>query len=168
MPFVVSAQKRGMVTGYAHPFERDLQRRVSAASVEAMSRMIFVNLPVKDLQRSVDFFAGLGFEFNAQFTDDNATYMVINDQAAVMLLVEEFYATFTTKKIADATQVSEVLVGVSADSREAADQLVDTAVGAGATEAGEPMDMGMMYQRAFYDLDGHKWEIIWMDPDFTG
>ena len=133
-----------------------------------MSRMIFVNLPVKDLARSVDFFGALGFEFNPQFTDENATYMIVNDQAAVMLLVEEFYSTFTHKQIADASQVSEVLVGVSAESREAVDEFVATATAKGATEAGEPMDMGMMYQRAFHDLDGHKWEIIWMDPTATG
>ena len=130
--------------------------------------MIFVNLPVKDLARSVDFFGALGFEFNPQFTDENATYMIVNDQAAVMLLVEQFYSTFTPKKIADASQVSEVLVGVSAESREGVDELLAKATEHGATEVGEPMDMGMMYQRAFHDLDGHKWEIIWMDPTFTG
>jgi predicted lactoylglutathione lyase len=133
-----------------------------------MSRMIFVNLPVKDLQRSVAFFGALGFEFNPMFSDENATAMIVNDQATGMLLVEEFYATFTPKSIADATRVSEVLVGVSAESRDEVDSLVDKAVESGADEAGEPMDMGEMYQRAFHDLDGHKWEIIWMDPAFTG
>jgi predicted lactoylglutathione lyase len=130
--------------------------------------MIFVNLPVKDLQRSVEFFGGLGFEFNPMFTDENATAMIINDQAIVMLLVESYYATFTPKSIADATQVSEALVGVSADSREEVDSLVEKAVASGGEEVGEPVDMGEMYQRAFHDPDGHKWEIIWMDPGFTG
>jgi predicted lactoylglutathione lyase len=130
--------------------------------------MIFVNLPVKDHQRSVEFFGGLGFEFNPMFTDENATAMIINDQAIVMLLVESYYATFTPKSIADATQVSEALVGVSADSREEVDSLVEKAVASGGEEVGEPVDMGEMYQRAFHDPDGHKWEIIWMDPGFTG
>jgi predicted lactoylglutathione lyase len=125
--------------------------------------MIFVNLPVKNLERSIDFFTQLGFEFNPQFTDENATYMVINDDAAVMLLVEEFYSTFTDRTVADATTTSEVLIGVSSESRAEVDELVGKAIEAGATPAGEPMDEGVMYQRAFYDLDGHKWEIIWMD-----
>jgi predicted lactoylglutathione lyase len=133
-----------------------------------MSRMIFVNVPVKDLQRSVEFFTALGFEFNPQFTDENATCMVINDDAAVMLLVEDFYRTFTTKQVADASQVSEVLIGISAATREEVDQLVDAAVAAGASEAGEPIQMDGMFQRAFHDLDHHKWEVIWMDPAAEG
>jgi predicted lactoylglutathione lyase len=133
-----------------------------------MSRMIFVNVPVSDLQRSVDFFTALGFEFNPSFTDENATYMIVNDTAAVMLLVEDFYRTFTTKQVADASQVSEVLIGISAETREEVDSLVDAAVAAGASEAGDPMEMEGMYQRAFHDLDHHKWEVIWMDPAFAG
>lgn len=133
-----------------------------------MSRMIFVNVPVRDLQRSVEFFTALGFEFNPQFTDENATYMIVNDDAAVMLLVEDFYRTFTTKEVADASRVSEVLIGISAATREEVDSLLEAAVAAGASEAGEPMEMPGMYQRAFHDLDDHKWEVIWMDPDFTG
>jgi predicted lactoylglutathione lyase len=133
-----------------------------------MSRMIFVNVPVKDLQRSVEFFTALGFEFNPQFTDENATCMVINDDAAVMLLVEDFYRTFTTKQVADASQVSEVLIGISAATREEVDQLVDAAVAGGASEAGEPIQMDGMFQRAFHDLDHHKWEVIWMDPAAEG
>jgi predicted lactoylglutathione lyase len=133
-----------------------------------MSRMIFVNVPVKDLQRSVEFFTALGFEFNPQFTDENATCMVINDDAAVMLLVEDFYRTFTTKQVADASQVSEVLIGISAATREEVDQLVDAAVAGGASEAGDPIQMDGMFQRAFHDLDHHKWEVIWMDPAAEG
>ena len=128
-----------------------------------MSRMIFVNLPVKNLERSIDFFTQLGFDFNPQFTDENATYMVISDTAAVMLLVERFYSTFTDKKIADAATTSEVLIGISADSREEVNELVGKAIEAGATAAGTTIDEGIMYQKAFHDLDGHKWEVIWMD-----
>jgi predicted lactoylglutathione lyase len=129
-----------------------------------MSRLTFVNLPVSELGRSVHFFASLGFEFDASFTDEHATCMVVSDQAFVMLLVEPFFATFTRKPVADATSGTEAILGVSAQSRADVDALVDKALELGAAEAGPPHDEGAMYGRSFYDLDGHAWEVLWMDP----
>jgi predicted lactoylglutathione lyase len=129
-----------------------------------MATMIFVNLPVKDLNRSVDFFTKLGYTFNAQFTDENATCMVISDAIYVMLLVEPFFKTFTNKEIADATKSTEVIVSLSAESRDEVDALVRKAVDAGATTIKEPIDQGFMYGHGFQDLDGHLWETMWMDP----
>ena len=124
---------------------------------------IFVNLPVKDLQASIEFFSKIGFEFNPQFTDDNATCMVINDHIFVMLLVEGFFKTFTKKEIADATKSTEVIVALSADSREQVDEIVNKALVAGGTTPNEPTDHGFMYGRSFQDLDGHLWELIYME-----
>ncbi len=129
-----------------------------------MSRMIFVNLPVQDLTKSVDFFTRLGFTFNQQFTDENATCMVVSEQACVMLLVQPFFATFTTKDVADSTTHTEAILAVSAESREEVDVLVDQALALGGSVVKEPMDQGVMYGRSFYDLDGHAWEVMWMDP----
>ena len=128
-----------------------------------MSRMIFVNLPVADLSASVDFFTRLGFEFNREFSDENATCMVLNEQACVMLLVRPFFATFTRKDVADAS-TTEAILAVSAESREEVDALVDKALSLGGTAANEPSDDGYMYGRSFHDLDGHAWEVMWMDP----
>ena len=128
-----------------------------------MARLTFVNLPVSDLDRSVAFFSGLGFEFNAQFTDERATCMVVSDQAFVMLLVEPFFSTFTRKRVADANEQIETILGVSATSRDEVDELVDRALALGGTAANEPQDEGFMYGRSFYDPDGHAWEVIWMD-----
>lgn len=128
-----------------------------------MSRMIFVNLPVQDLTKSVEFFASLGFEFNEQFTDENATCMVISEQACVMLLVTPFFSTFTTRDVADAATGTEVILAVSAQSREEVDTLVDRALALGGGVAKQPSDEGYMYGRSFYDLDGHAWEVMWMD-----
>ena len=132
-----------------------------------MARLTFVNLPVSDLDRSVAFFSGLGFEFNAQFTDEQATCMVVSDQAFVMLLVEPFFSTFTRKGIADANEQIEIILGVSATSRDEVDELVDRALELGGAAANEPQDEGFMYGRSFYDLDGHAWEVIWMDVTAT-
>lgn len=129
-----------------------------------MSRMIFVNLPVQDLAKSVDFFTRLGFTFNRQFTDENATCMVVSEQACVMLVVRPFFATFTTKDLADSTTQTEAILAVSAESREEVDTLVDRALALGGCVVKEPMDQGVMYGRSFYDLDGHAWEVMWMDP----
>jgi len=129
-----------------------------------MSRMVFVNLPVLDLDKSVAFFSSLGFEFNAQFTDENATCMVVNDQAFAMLLARRFFSTFTTREVVDATVGTEVILGVSAASRDEVDLLVDRALALGGGVAKEPTDAGYMYGRSFYDLDGHAWEVLWMDP----
>ena len=128
-----------------------------------MSRQLFVNLPVKDLNKSVTFFTGLGFTFNQDFTDENATCMVVNEQAFVMLLVEPFFKGFTKKSISDATQATEVLISFSANSREEVDEIVKKALAAGGTQYAEAVDHGFMYQHSFADLDGHQWEIAWMD-----
>ena len=128
-----------------------------------MARQIFVNLPVKDLDRSVAFFTALGFTFNPMFTDENATCMVLGENNFVMLLVEKFFQTFTPKPVADAHRATEVLLCVSADSREAVDELVRKAVAGGATTPRPPKDYGFMYQRGLADLDGHQWEVFYMD-----
>jgi len=130
----------------------------------AYQQMIFVNLPVADLTASKKFFTELGYSINPQFSDDNAASVVISDTIVAMLLVKPFYSTFTKKEIADATKTSEVLIALSAESRAAVDELTDRALSLGATETRDPQDHGFMYGRAFDDLDGHTWEIIWMDP----
>ncbi|NMO17374.1 glyoxalase [Pyxidicoccus fallax] len=129
-----------------------------------MATKIFVNLPVQSLGRSVEFFKQLGYTFNAQFTDQNATCMVISEDIYVMLLVKDFFKGFIKKEIADSTKVTEAIISLSTDSRAAVDEHMKKALAAGATETKEPQDMGFMYQRGFQDLDGHQWEIFWMDP----
>jgi predicted lactoylglutathione lyase len=129
-----------------------------------MSTKIFVNLPVKDLNKAMDFFSKLGFRFNPQFTDETAACMVISDDIFAMLLTETKFKEFTKKEIADATKTTEVLTCLSMDSKTKVNDIVGAALKAGATEAREPMDYGFMYGRSFNDLDGHIWEIIWMDP----
>ncbi|MFJ4685748.1 VOC family protein [Streptomyces sp. NPDC091377] len=127
-------------------------------------QMIFVNLPVSDLDASKKFFTDLGYRINPQFSDENAASVVISDTIVVMLLTKPFYATFTHKEIADATSTSETLIALSAETREKVDELVDRAIAAGGTATGKVQDLGFMYGRAFDDLDGHTWEITWMDP----
>ena len=129
-----------------------------------MSTKIFVNLPVKDLKRSVDFFSKLGFKFNPKFTDETATCMIIADDIYAMLLIHDKFKEFTPKAIADAHSTTEVLTALSFDDRARVDELVNKAVAAGATEARSPMDHGFMFTRSFSDPDGHIWEIFWMDP----
>jgi predicted lactoylglutathione lyase len=132
-----------------------------------MATKIFVNLPVKDLERSKVFFGKLGYTFNAQFTDETAACMVISEDIYAMLLTEVKFKEFTNKAIADAHRTTEVLVCLSADSKDAVNALVDAAMGAGATESKPPQDYGFMFGRSFNDPDGHIWEIIWMDPSFV-
>ena len=129
-----------------------------------MPQMIFVNLPVKDLDRSVEFFTRLGFRFNPQFTDENATCMIVSDTIYVMLLREEDFRTFTPKEVCDSTRHTEVLVALSSESREAVDEMVRKAVAAGGSTYADPQDHGFMYQHGFQDPDGHIWELVWMDP----
>ena len=129
-----------------------------------MARQIFVNLPVKDLKRSVSFFTALGYRFNPQFTDENATCMIVSDDIFVMLLVEPFFKTFTKKALADATKSTEVLVCLSCDSRAEVDDLVKKARTAGGTTPREPQDHGFMYQHGYQDPDGHLWELVYMAP----
>ena len=129
-----------------------------------MATKIFVNLPVKDLNKTVEFFTKLDFKFNPQFTDEKAACMIVGEDIFVMLLVEEFFKTFTKKAIADASRSTEVIIALSADSREAVDALVHKAFAAGAAESNFTTDQGFMYGRSFQDLDGHLWEVMWMDP----
>ena len=129
-----------------------------------MATKIFLNLPVKDLNKSIEFFTRLGYNFNPQFTDENATCMIISEDIFVMLLVEKYFKTFTKKEIADTTKTTEVLICLSAESREAVDELVSKAVAAGGTTPNEPQDQGFMYGHGFEDLDGHLWEVMYMDP----
>lgn len=129
-----------------------------------MATKIFVNLPVKNLQKTNDFFTRLGFSFNAQFSDEKATCMLINEDAYAMLLSEPFFQGFTQKTLADAHKTTEVMIALSADSRAGVDEMVNKAIAAGGSEAREPMDHGFMYTRSFNDPDGHIWEVFWMDP----
>lgn len=124
---------------------------------------IFVNLPVKDLDRSVEFFTKLGFTFNPRFTDENATCMVVSDTIFVMLLVEDYFATFTPNEICDATRQTEAIICLSSESRAAVDEMVRKAVEAGAKTPREAQDHGFMYQHGFQDLDGHLWELVHME-----
>lgn len=125
---------------------------------------IFVNLPVKDLNKSVAFFTKLGFTFDPKFTDENATCMIVGDNIFIMLLVESYFKTFTDKAICDARNSTEVLVCLSCDSRQKIDELVGNAVAAGGIAPRNPQDHGFMYQHRFEDLDGHIWELIYMEP----
>ncbi len=127
------------------------------------SNMIFVNLPVKDLQASIRFFQALGFEFNPAFTDENAGCLVIGDNIFAMLLVEPFFQSFTSKSIADTSMTTEVMVAISADSRAQVDELADKALASGGSAAGDPQDHGFMYSRSFQDPDGHIWEVVYME-----
>jgi uncharacterized protein len=132
-----------------------------------MARQIFVNLPVKDLQKSIAFFTALGFTFNPKFTDANATCMIVSEGIHVMLLVEPFFATFLTKPQVDAHTATEVLVCISAQSKAEVDTMVASALKAGGTAPRPVQDYGMMYGHGFCDLDGHLWEVAWMDPNFN-
>lgn len=129
-----------------------------------MATKIFVNLPVRNLKKSIGFFTKLGFTFNAQFTDETATCMIVSEDIFVMLLTEAKFKTFTPKQICDATKSTEVLVCLSSESRENVDEMVRKAVAAGGTTYNEPQDHGFMYGHGFQDLDGHIWELIYMDP----
>jgi predicted lactoylglutathione lyase len=127
-------------------------------------QMIFVNLAVNDLDASRKFFTEIGYSINEQFSDETAASVVISDTIFAMLLTRQKYAEFTKKEIVDATKSSEVMLALSAESREKVDELVEKAVAAGGSVSGETQDHGFMYGRAFDDLDGHTWEVVWMDP----
>ncbi len=129
-----------------------------------MATQIFVNLPVKNLNRSVEFFTKLDFKFNPEFTDETATCMIVAEDIFVMLLTEAKFKTFTPKEICDATKSTEVLVCLSLESRERVDEMVRKAVAAGGTTYRESKDYGFMWQHGFQDLDGHIWELICMEP----
>lgn len=131
--------------------------------MDIMATRIFVNLPVKDLKKSINFFTQLGFSFNPQFTDEQATCMIIGENIFAMLLVEERFRDFTKKPISDAKKSTEVLLALDAENREAVDTMVKNAVKAGGTVYSDPQDHGWMYGHSFADLDGHQWEILYMD-----
>jgi predicted lactoylglutathione lyase len=129
-----------------------------------MATQIYVTLPVKNLDNTVEFFTALGFSFNPDYTDENATCMIINDDAYVMLLVEGFFKTFTSKDIVDSTGSTEAIMAFSVDSREGVDDMYQKAIAAGGKESQPVQDYGFMYSHSFQDLDGHLWEVMWMDP----
>ncbi len=128
-----------------------------------MVTQIYVNLAVKDLDKSKAFFTRLGFSINPQFTDENGACLVLGENINAMLLAEPFFRTFTKKDLCDAKKSTEVLIALSVDSREKVDELVKAAVDAGGSPYAEPMDHGWMYWHCFADLDGHQWEIVYMD-----
>lgn len=132
-----------------------------------MSQKIFINLPVKDLQRSIAFFNALGYRFNAQFTDETATCMIISDDIFAMLLTHEKFKSFTPKEICDTKKSTEVLICLSCDSREAVDTLMQKALAAGGSAHMPAQDHGFMYGHSYQDPDGHIWELVWMDPNFV-
>ena len=128
------------------------------------SRKLFVNLAVRDVQKSIEFFTTLGFAFNEQFTDEKAACMVVSDEAFVMLLGTAFFKTFTSREVADTSRHTEVLLAVSCGSKSEVDEMVRKAIAAGGAPAMDAQDHGFMYVRSFYDIDGHHWEVMWMDP----
>ena len=127
-------------------------------------RKLFVNLPVRDLKQSMAFFSKLGFEFKPKFTDDKAACMIVSGEAMVMLLSEPFFKGFTKRDIADTDKATEAIFALSGDSRAEVDDLVGKALAAGGKPAMPPQDHGFMYGHSFYDVDGHHWEVFWMDP----
>lgn len=129
-----------------------------------MSRLLFLNLPVADLGASRAFFGKLGFEFDEKFGDENAACMVVSEQAYVMLLQRDRFAEFVTRPVADAAKETALTACVSATDRAEVDSFAAAAEAAGASPAKDPQDYGFMYQRSFHDLDGHLWEVAWMDP----
>ncbi len=129
------------------------------------SKKIFVNLPVKDLERSMALFTALGFTLNPQFSNDLAACMVWSEDIYAMLLTHQHFAPFTPKPIADATRGTEVIVALSLESREEVTRLVEAAIANGGKRYADPKDHGFMFQWGFEDLDGHIWELFWMDPN---
>ena len=129
-----------------------------------MTTKIFVNLPVKNLNKSIEFFTHLGYSFNQQFTDETATCMIVSDDIYVMLLTEAKFQTFTPKTICDAMKSTEMLLALTCENRAAVDEMVSKAISAGGTTYNEPQDHGFMYAHGFQDLDGHIWEVFYMEP----
>ena len=129
------------------------------------ARKIFVNLAVRDLKRSMEFFAKLGFEFNPQFTDNNAACMIVSQEAFVMLLTEPFFKGFTKRDICNTSTHTEGMFALSCSSRAEVDEMVKKAIAAGGSHAMDPQDHGFMYGWSFYDVDGHHWEVVWMAPE---
>lgn len=128
-----------------------------------MPSKVFINLPVKDLGRSVEFFTNLGFSFNPQFSDDKAGCMVVSDSIFVMLLTESYFKTFIDTELSDANVQTEVLIALDADSADEVKKFIGKAESLGGRIYADPKDYGFMYQHSFADLDGHKWELVYMD-----
>jgi uncharacterized protein len=128
------------------------------------NRKVFVNLPVADLKKSMEFFSALGFSFNPQFTDDNAACMVFSEDGYAMLIQNDYFKTFTERPLADANKATEVIVALSCENKEEVDDLLQKALAAGGSVAMPSKDHGFMYYNSFHDLDGHHWEVLWMDP----
>ena len=139
----------------------------NAGSRPAAPHKLFVNIPVSDLQRSITFFEALGFTFNTHFTDATATCMLVGEDAYFMLLTRDRFAGFSKLPAGDPRRETSALFALSVDSREAVDEMVRKAVAAGGSHAVDPQDHGFMYGWSFYDLDGHHWEVMWMDPKAT-
>lgn len=129
-----------------------------------MQKQIFVNLPVRDLEKSKAFFAALGYQFNPQFSDDNAACMIISDTIFVMLLVEAYFKSFTHKPVCNGRACTGSILALSMDSREEVDAMLEKALAAGGSEPMQARDYGFMYQRGYEDLDGQLWEVLYMDP----
>lgn len=127
------------------------------------TRQLFVNVAVDDLDRSIAFFTALGFSFEPRFTDETATCMIVGDDAYVMLLTKAKFEEFSKKPVVDASSQTEVLLAISAGSREGVDELADAALASGGSDANDPLDYSFMYSRSFQDPDGHVWEVVWMD-----
>ena len=136
----------------------------NAGTKPATPRKLFVNIPVSDVQRSIIFFESLGFTFNPQFTDATATAMLVGEDAYFMLLEPEKFASFSTRPTGDPRKETSHLLALGVDSREEVDTMVKQAIAAGGSHAVEPQDHGFMYGWSFLDLDGHHWEVFWMDP----
>lgn len=136
----------------------------NASTVPIKARKLFVNIPVNDLQKSIDFFEHLGFAFNTQFTDASATCMLVGTDAYFMLMLKERFAGFSKKPIGDSLKETHALFALTLDSRDEVDTLYAKALAGGGTKAADPQDHGFMYVQSFYDLEGHHWELFWMDP----
>ena len=136
----------------------------NAGTKPSMPRNLFVNIPVRDLKRSIEFFETLGFTFNTQFTDATATCMLVGEDAYFMLITPERFKEFSKRPVGDARKETTALFAISVNSREEVNALVEKALTGGGSHAADPQDHGFMYARSFYDLDGHHWEVFWMDP----
>ena len=130
-----------------------------------MTKQIFINLPVKNLKKSMTFFSNLGFTFNMQFTDDKAACLVIGENIYAMLLLEKFFKTFTNKEICNAKKNTEVLIAIDVENKNAVDEMIRKAVEAGGSTYRNPQDHGWMYGHSFADLDGHQWEVLFIDEN---
>lgn len=146
------------------PDTQTLNTTMQPATTPTTPRKLFVNIPVRDLTRSMDFFGALGFQHNPQFADETAACMLVGEDAYFMLLTEPRFQGFAKRPMSDSRTTSAALFALSASSREEVDELVRKAITAGGSPAADPVDHGFMYGSSFFDLDGHHWEVFWMDP----